>query len=68
MTYYNGGKFVPVASRDRRIRLLDVTSGRCEKLIVEHAGSVKSVYADESMGCVLSGSYDTSIRYVFVQT
>jgi len=63
VTYYNGGNYVPVASIDRRIRLLDVKSGKCEKTIVEHVGSVKSVYTDESRGFVLSGSYDTTIRF-----
>eukprot|EP00794_Sanderia_malayensis_P008816 gene8816-9761_t len=47
---------------DRRIRLLDVKSGRCEKTITEHVGSVKSVCTDESRGFVISGSYDTTIR------
>ena len=28
-------------------------------------GSVKSVYTDESRGFVLSGSYDTTIRYIY---
>ena len=65
VTYYNGGNYVPVASIDRRIRLLDVKSGKCEKTIVEHVGSVKSVYTDESRGFVLSGSYDTTIRYIY---
>ena len=65
VTFYNGGRFVPVASIDRRIRLLDVKSGKCEKTIVEHVGSVKSVCTDEKRGFVLSGSYDTTIRYVF---
>ncbi|XP_065065479.1 F-box and WD repeat domain containing protein 10B-like [Rhopilema esculentum] len=63
VTFYDGGKYVPVASVDRRIRLLDVKSGRCEKTIVEHVGSVKSVCTDETRGFVLSGSYDTTIRF-----
>ena len=66
VTFYDGGKFVPIASIDRRIRLLDVKSGKCEKTIVEHVGSVKSVYTDEKRGFVLSGSYDTTIRYVSI--
>ena len=53
---------MPIASFDRRIRMLDVKSGRCEKTISEHVGSVKSVYANEEKGMVLSGSFDTSIR------
>ena len=56
---------MPVASVDRRIRLLDVKSGKCEKTIVEHVGSVKSVFTDETRGFILSGSYDTTIRYIF---
>lgn len=68
MTFYNGGQYVPVASVDRRIRLLDVKSGKCEKTIVEHVGSVKSVCTDEARGFVLSGSYDTTVRYIVNQS
>lgn len=62
-TTYSGGKFVAVGSSDRRVRLLNTRTGRTEKIIKGHAGSVKSLLIDEKRGFVLSGSYDTSIRY-----
>ena len=33
---------------------------------MEHVGSVKSVYTDENRGFVLSGSYDTTVRYTSI--
>ena len=63
-TTYNGCSLVAVGSSDRRVRLLHVTTGRSEKTIKGHAGSVKCLLISEKRGFVLSGSYDTSIRWV----
>lgn len=63
-TTYNGGTLVAVGSSDRRVRLLHANTGRSEKVIKGHAGSIKCLLISEKRGFVLSGSYDTSIRYV----
>ena len=63
VTTYNGGHLVACGSSDRKIRLLDLATGRTDKNISGHAGSVKCLYISEKRGFVLSGSYDTSIRY-----
>jgi F-box/WD-40 domain protein 10 len=62
-TTYNGGELVVVGSSDRRVRLVYASTGRSEKIIKGHAGSVRSLLINEKRGFVLSGSYDTSIRY-----
>ncbi|CAB4038357.1 CMT1A duplicated region transcript 1 -like [Paramuricea clavata] len=62
-TTFNGGELVVVGSSDRRVRLVCASTGRSEKIIKGHAGSVRSLLINEKRGFVLSGSYDTSIRY-----
>ena len=49
-------------SLDRRVRLTDASTGKCERIIQGHAGSVRCVYVSETRGILLSGGYDTSIR------
>lgn len=49
-------------SLDRRVRLTDASTGKCERIIQGHAGSVRCVYVSEKRGILLSGGYDTSIR------
>ncbi|XP_028417318.1 CMT1A duplicated region transcript 1 protein-like [Dendronephthya gigantea] len=61
-TTYNGGSMVAVGSSDRRVRLVNASTGRTEKIIKGHSGSVRSLLINEKRGFVLSGSYDTSIR------
>lgn len=59
---YNGGRLVVSGSYDRRVRLIDASTGKCERAIQGHAGSIRCVYVSEERGIVLSGGYDTSIR------
>lgn len=61
-TTFNGGNLVACGSSDRRVRLLNASTGRVEKIIQGHAGSVRCLCISEKRGVVLSGSYDTSIR------
>ena len=60
---HNGGSFVAIGSSDRRVRLVNTSTGRSEKIIKGHSGSVRSLLINEKRGFVLSGSYDTSVRY-----
>lgn len=60
---YNGGSYVAVGSSDRRVKLINISTGRIEKIIRGHSGSIRSVFVNEKRGFILSGSYDTSIRY-----
>ena len=52
-------------SYDRRVRLIDSSTGKCDRTIQGHAGSIRCVYVSEERGIVLSGGYDTSIRYLY---
>ena len=52
-------------SYDRRVRLIDASTGKCDRTIQGHAGSIRCVYVSEERGIVLSGGYDTSIRYLY---
>ena len=49
-------------SYDRKVKLTDAATARCERTIQGHAGSIRCVYISEERGIVLSGGYDTSIR------
>ena len=51
-------------SYDRRVRLIDASTGKCDRTVQGHAGSIRCVYVSEERGIVLSGGYDTSIRYM----
>lgn len=59
---FNGGRLVVSGSYDRRVRLIDAATGKIERTIQGHAGSIRCVYVSEERGIVLSGGYDTSIR------
>ena len=61
-TNFNGGRLVVSGSYDRRVRLIDASTGKCERTIQGHAGSIRCVYVSEERDIVLSGGYDTSIR------
>ncbi|XP_078658550.1 F-box and WD repeat domain containing protein 10B-like [Branchiostoma floridae x Branchiostoma belcheri] len=61
--HHDGKKLVALGSVDRKVRILDVMSGREHRTpITGHAGSIKCVYISEERGFVLSGSYDTTVR------
>lgn len=61
-TNFSGGRFVASGSYDRKVRLIDSATGKCERTIQGHAGSIRCVLVSEERGIVLSGSYDTSVR------
>ncbi|XP_048576001.1 F-box/WD repeat-containing protein 10 [Nematostella vectensis] len=61
-TNFAGGRLVVSGSYDRKVRLIDSATGKCERAIQGHAGSIRCVHVAESRGVVLSGGYDTSIR------
>ena len=65
MVHYNFGQLVAIGSFDRHVRFIDCISGQeTGPVMTGHAGSVKSLYINEARGFVISGSYDTSIRWV----
>ena len=60
----DGGRLIAIGSHDRKVRLID--NGTCREVkpcITGHAGSVRSLALCEERGFVVSGSFDTSIRY-----
>ncbi|KAK3717318.1 hypothetical protein QZH41_011558, partial [Actinostola sp. cb2023] len=61
-TNFSGGRFVVSGSYDRKVRLIDSATGKCEKAIQGHAGSIRCVLVSEEREIVLSGGYDTSVR------
>uniref|UniRef100_A0A3B1JC25 F-box and WD repeat domain containing 10 n=1 Tax=Astyanax mexicanus TaxID=7994 RepID=A0A3B1JC25_ASTMX len=61
--HYSGGQMVAVGSKDRAVRLLDVTQIKEVPLLMQgHAGSVRAVLICEERGLIISASYDLSIR------
>ncbi|XP_052263005.1 F-box and WD repeat domain containing protein 10B-like isoform X1 [Dreissena polymorpha] len=82
VVHTDGGKLIAVGSKDRKVRFVDMVSGREHKrmskgepgadgelpVITGHAGSIRCVCIMEKQGLVLSGSYDTSIRMWSVNT
>ena len=64
----DGGNLIVTGSKDRKIRFIEMENRtELDLKISGHAGSIKCVYLNEEENYVLSGSYDTSIRYfIFV--
>lgn len=59
----DGSKMIVTGSADRKIRFVDIETGRdVGPTIHGHAGSIKSLHLCSKRGFVLSGSYDTSVR------
>ncbi|MCL2624687.1 MAG: WD40 repeat domain-containing protein, partial [Planctomycetaceae bacterium] len=48
---------------DNIIRLWDLNGNREMTNLVGHTGTVSSMYYDEQLNCLISGSFDTTIRY-----
>ena len=63
-THYAGKRFLAVGSYDNKIRVIDVIRGYVVRVIAGHAGSVRCVYLREDRQYVVTGSYDTTIRYL----
>lgn len=64
----DGGQNISIGSKDRKIRFIDRDSGNDLSLVISgHAGSIRCVHICAERGIVLSGSYDTSIRWVVWQ-
>jgi len=62
--HFADGSIVVSGSFDRKVQLRNVNTGKICKVIKGHSGSVKCVFVLEKRGLVISGSYDTSVRYV----
>ena len=60
--------YVSSVSSDRKVRLYEVDTGECEKVLVGHSGSLKAVYIDAEDEYAVSCGYDTTIRYMSTQT
>lgn len=62
----DGSNFIALGSKDRKVRFIDCeTAKEVGPLIIGHAGSIRCCYLLKDKGKVLSGSYDTSVRYLF---
>lgn len=60
----DSAKLIAVGGGDKRVHLINSESRQpLEPVISGHAGSVKCVLINEKQGFVISGSFDTSIRY-----
>ncbi|KAM6951047.1 F-box/WD repeat-containing protein 10 [Aplochiton taeniatus] len=63
VVHYSGGNLVAMGSKDRAVRLLDVTSMKETSTVLQgHAGSVRAVVLCEERELVISASYDLTIR------
>ncbi|XP_029923404.1 F-box/WD repeat-containing protein 10-like [Myripristis murdjan] len=60
---YSGGELVAVGSRERVVRLMDVSSSKeVGPLIRGHAGSIRALLLCEERNLLITASYDLSIR------
>lgn len=63
----DGGNLIVTGSKDRKLRFIEMENrAELDLKISGHAGSIKCVHLNEEENYVLSGSYDTSIRYVII--
>ncbi len=60
----NGDTTVATASFDKKIRFIDIKTAEDKPYTIQgHAGSIKCICISEACGIVITGSFDTSIRY-----
>jgi WD40 repeat protein len=57
-----GPEHVAAGGSDNVIRILDVATGREAYRLIGHSGSIASLVYNDSMGLLVSGSYDTTAR------
>lgn len=64
VAHLNGSNVVAVGTWDAKVRFIDLKTA-CDKpvYVKGHAGSIRCVFVNEAQNFVLTGSYDTSIRY-----
>lgn len=62
------GKILASCSEDQTIRLWDVSTGQCIKILQGHAGCVRLAAFSPDGGILISGSYDRTIRLWDVNT
>lgn len=62
--HFNGSNTIAFGSFDKKLRFIDLKSAiEKNNTIQGHAGSIKCVYICEPKRVVITGSYDTSIRW-----
>jgi WD40 repeat protein len=59
---YTAPQTLATGSSDNSIQLWDVTTGREERRLTGHRGSVSSLAFEPRAGLLVSGSYDTTVR------
>lgn len=62
--HYAGKRYMAIGSYDNKIRIIDVIRGHVVRVIAGHAGSVRCVHLKEDRQYVVTGSYDTTVRYI----
>jgi F-box/WD-40 domain protein 10 len=62
--HLNGANLVAYGSFDKKIRFIDIKAASERNIAIQgHAGSIKCIYICEPKNLVVTGSFDTSIRY-----
>ena len=66
VVHLNGKKIVAFSTFDKKINFIDLRNNQ-ERVspIQGHAGTIKCLYISESKGTIVTGSFDTSIRFLF---
>jgi F-box/WD-40 domain protein 10 len=64
VVHLNGSNKIAYGSFDKKIRFIELKTALDSKTVIQgHVGSIKCIYVYEKKGIVITGSYDTSIRY-----
>lgn len=63
VVHLNGKSYVAYSTLSKSVNLYDLkTSSDSDSGIQGHAGTIKSIYVCESLGYIVTGSYDTTLR------
>ena len=64
VAHLNGSNMVALTSIDKKIRFIDLKSATEKPMRIQgHAGSIRCMFISELDNFVLTGSYDTTIRF-----
>lgn len=57
------GRYLATRSRDKTLRLWDVSTGNCIRTFEEHCKTIESVSLSEDVKLLITGSHDTTVRF-----